>query len=151
MPSGRSDLIFVTASRTSLTARSTGVTSWNWTMVEELPSVTVEVMSFTLPMEATAASTRCVIWVSISVGAAPGWEMVTFAAGKLTSGIWFTSMLMNPAMPRTVSMKNSTSGGTGLRMDQRSEEHTSELQSLRRISYAVFCLKKKIITVHIHN
>src|SRR3546814_5802051 len=31
----------------------------------------------------------------------------------------------------------------------RSEEHTSELQSLMRISYAVFCLKKKKITVHI--
>src|SRR3546814_7865351 len=29
---------------------------------------------------------------------------------------------------------------------QRSEEHTSELQSLMRISYAVFCLKKKSIT-----
>src|SRR3546814_2208070 len=29
---------------------------------------------------------------------------------------------------------------------QRSEEHTSELQSLMRISYAVFCLKKKKIT-----
>src|SRR3546814_1894329 len=28
----------------------------------------------------------------------------------------------------------------------RSEEHTSELQSLMRISYAVFCLKKKIPT-----
>src|SRR3546814_7643093 len=28
----------------------------------------------------------------------------------------------------------------------RSEEHTSELQSLMRISYAVFCLKKKIRT-----
>src|SRR3546814_5886289 len=28
----------------------------------------------------------------------------------------------------------------------RSEEHTSELQSLRRISYAVFCLKKKKTT-----
>src|SRR3546814_8716545 len=27
--------------------------------------------------------------------------------------------------------------------DDRSEEHTSELQSLMRISYAVFCLKKK--------
>src|SRR3546814_10309233 len=27
--------------------------------------------------------------------------------------------------------------------DSRSEEHTSELQSLMRISYAVFCLKKK--------
>src|SRR3546814_7444410 len=43
---------------------------------------------------------------------------------------------------------------------RRSEEHTSELQSLMRISYAVFCLKKKktinttttqlITTTHIH-
>src|SRR3546814_3918241 len=40
----------------------------------------------------------------------------------------------------------------------RSEEHTSELQSLMRISYAVFCLKKKQIiprppphTHHMHN
>src|SRR3546814_7634058 len=31
----------------------------------------------------------------------------------------------------------------------RSEEHTSELQSLMRISYAVFCLKKKNNTKHI--
>src|SRR3546814_10523918 len=30
-----------------------------------------------------------------------------------------------------------------VRIDERSEEHTSELQSLMRISYAVFCLKKK--------
>src|SRR3546814_8371588 len=35
---------------------------------------------------------------------------------------------------------------TRARMDGRSEEHTSELQSLMRISYAVFCLKKKKIT-----
>src|SRR3546814_4532731 len=33
--------------------------------------------------------------------------------------------------------------GRGLRRAPRSEEHTSELQSLMRISYAVFCLKKK--------
>src|SRR3546814_10252145 len=31
---------------------------------------------------------------------------------------------------------------------RRSEEHTSELQSLMRISYAVFCLKKKTIDTH---
>src|SRR3546814_4227771 len=31
-------------------------------------------------------------------------------------------------------------------IDVRSEEHTSELQSLMRISYAVFCLKKKNTT-----
>src|SRR3546814_17631206 len=30
----------------------------------------------------------------------------------------------------------------------RSEEHTSELQSLMRISYAVFCLKKKKAIIH---
>src|SRR3546814_947686 len=37
---------------------------------------------------------------------------------------------------------------------KRSEEHTSELQSLMRISYAVFCLKKKKrndITSHLHH
>src|SRR3546814_10476989 len=33
--------------------------------------------------------------------------------------------------------------GRRLRVHMRSEEHTSELQSLMRISYAVFCLKKK--------
>src|SRR3546814_3841548 len=32
---------------------------------------------------------------------------------------------------------------SGASLDYRSEEHTSELQSLMRISYAVFCLKKK--------
>src|SRR3546814_6447869 len=31
---------------------------------------------------------------------------------------------------------------------RRSEEHTSELQSLMRISYAVFCLKKKQTSIH---
>src|SRR3546814_6755875 len=33
--------------------------------------------------------------------------------------------------------------GHGCGCDHRSEEHTSELQSLMRISYAVFCLKKQ--------
>src|SRR3546814_2172624 len=36
-------------------------------------------------------------------------------------------------------------GGRELYQIMRSEEHTSELQSLMRISYAVFCLKKKTI------
>src|SRR3546814_3983713 len=34
-------------------------------------------------------------------------------------------------------------GGAARHVVPRSEEHTSELQSLMRISYAVFCLKKK--------
>src|SRR3546814_7804638 len=36
------------------------------------------------------------------------------------------------------------------RPDRRSEEHTSELQSLMRISYAVFCLTKKKLTRYIY-
>src|SRR3546814_5940077 len=44
-------------------------------------------------------------------------------------------------------------GGAGIgrcvSTSRRSEEHTSELQSLMRISYAVFCLKKKKHQEHI--
>src|SRR3546814_9751175 len=39
----------------------------------------------------------------------------------------------------------------GLNSGDRSEEHTSELQSLMRISYAVFCLKKKKNNINIEN
>src|SRR3546814_4892216 len=38
---------------------------------------------------------------------------------------------------------DSTVGERASKPQPRSEEHTSELQSLMRISYAVFCLKKK--------
>src|SRR3546814_7489535 len=48
-------------------------------------------------------------------------------------------------------MAGAARAPTGLRRDRRSrlsrsEEHTSELQSLMRSSYAVFCLKKKTTT-----
>src|SRR3546814_3034626 len=45
-----------------------------------------------------------------------------------------------PAMLESVSLSPGERAGVGV---LRSEEHTSELQSLMRISYAVFCLKKK--------
>src|SRR3546814_10074628 len=44
----------------------------------------------------------------------------------------------------------SYDGHAGQRWQSRSEEHTSELQSLMRISYAVFCLKIKKTTNNIH-
>src|SRR3546814_3142153 len=40
---------------------------------------------------------------------------------------------------------------TTAHMNFRSEEHTSELQSLMRISYAVFCLKQKLKHNHLTN
>src|SRR3546814_2716628 len=42
-------------------------------------------------------------------------------------------------------------GAGGATRRGRSEEHTSELQSLMRISYAVFCLKKKKITKNVNS
>src|SRR3546814_7503531 len=57
-----------------------------------------------------------------------------------------------PSAPTAVSCSTATKGvftcprppsTSSPRTPTRSEEHTSELQSLMRISYAVFCLKKK--------
>src|SRR3546814_7964845 len=47
------------------------------------------------------------------------------------------------ALAAQVHRKRACAGISELAVVHRSEEHTSELQSLMRISYAVFCLKKK--------
>src|SRR3546814_3142882 len=71
----------------------------------------------------------------------------------------FTTLLRSPAAGRHRHAGGPPAGATPVRVfrcgpvqasppDQpldRSEEHTSELQSLMRISYAVYCLKKKSI------
>src|SRR3546814_4643983 len=54
-----------------------------------------------------------------------------------TRGMW-----MPPRTRHAVRMIGSVNMRSAF-IDPRSEEHTSELQSLMRISYAVFCLKKK--------
>src|SRR3546814_21138243 len=46
-------------------------------------------------------------------------------------------------VPGPIFRKESDHADASARPSGRSEEHTSELQSLMRISYAVFCLKKK--------
>src|SRR3546814_6509436 len=54
----------------------------------------------------------------------------------------FRSVLPSFDSARTKTPERSRPS-LSLRSTRRSEEHTSELQSLMRISYAVFCLKKK--------
>src|SRR3546814_7426375 len=52
--------------------------------------------------------------------------------------------MRNPLRPlKTAHLMKGTPPAEAMRRSVRSEEHTSELQSLMRISYAVFCLKKK--------
>src|SRR3546814_4535588 len=56
------------------------------------------------------------------------------------------SALDSPARRRgwnSHSRRHGLASAVRKRQSDRSEEHTSELQSLMRISYAVFCLKKK--------
>src|SRR3546814_9470088 len=59
--------------------------------------------------------------------------------------MWVPATATPPSRP--CHQRNAATGGTAPRRPatraRRSEEHTSELQSLMRISYAVFCLKKK--------
>src|SRR3546814_8747856 len=50
-----------------------------------------------------------------------------------------------PACSSRTAARSASSSPRGASASRRSEEHTSELQSLMRISYAVFCLKKKKI------
>src|SRR3546814_6506198 len=56
---------------------------------------------------------------------------------------WISFWSLNKTNPAIAATHAETYGGGRERMEVRSEEHTSELQSLMRISYAVFCLKKK--------
>src|SRR3546814_9785130 len=65
-------------------------------------------------------------------------------------GVWVTWLHLEPKRPHGVGSSQATRSfrqGPACpwpgALHPRSEEHTSELQSLMRISYAVFCLKKK--------
>src|SRR3546814_2828160 len=55
-----------------------------------------------------------------------------------TGGVWTAAAALGEPLRRRLEQ----------RAGMRSEEHTSELQSLMRISYAVFCLKKKKTQTH---
>src|SRR3546814_3985367 len=56
-----------------------------------------------------------------------------------------------PRKDRLVEVDGERDRGAGTNVvGHRSEEHTSELQSLMRISYAVFCLKQKTQIKHAH-
>src|SRR3546814_5446350 len=77
-----------------------------------------------------------------SVGGAP-WDCVKFDTSWARSAISCSAVAVPEIMLAIDQSRNTTV--------LRSEEHTSELQSLMRISYAVFCLKKKNKTKNMKN
>src|SRR3546814_9062320 len=60
---------------------------------------------------------------------------------RLEENLGATTIELTPEDLRDIEVSASK-----ITLQGRSEEHTSELQSLMRISYAVFCLKKKTTT-----
>src|SRR3546814_10796048 len=59
------------------------------------------------------------------------WAQIDALDGKVPESVQIDALQVIWSLQRSMTRQ------------QRSEEHTSELQSLMRISYAVFCLKKK--------
>src|SRR3546814_4134414 len=102
------------------------------------------------------------LWPDVHVGVRHFWALIWFGLmgavlltllGLLTS-VWAEKFDHAAAVTNFVIAPLSLLSGTFYSIDNlhgtfrlishlRSEEHTSELQSLMRISYAVFCLKKK--------
>src|SRR3546814_4198605 len=81
------------------------------------------------------------------VVAANGFDVFSHACESLTA----RPFTQRPA-PKDSTLRPLSQGANPYSdiacLEARSEEHTSELQSLMRISYAVFCLKKKKKIIH---
>src|SRR3546814_1036131 len=80
--------------------------------------------------------------IDVAIGAEAHIAAGAIGAGKIGAGRNADVSIGLDQADRSVAAIGSDRGRSG-RRDRRSEEHTSELQSLMRISYAVFCLKKK--------
>src|SRR3546814_5790798 len=77
--------------------------------------------------------------VSVALGADARWEEQSESIGELDTAGVFGTPIFNDPLEGGFNVKEAFVEA----LVPRSEEHTSELQSLMRISYAVFCLKKK--------
>src|SRR3546814_6956069 len=87
-----------------------------------------------------------VLVVSDGVLPLPG-EMLGHNADPAVRTAWLNDCFLPPdVLDWALNVVVARSGARTILIDARSEEPTSELQSLLRISYAVFCLTKKTTT-----
>src|SRR3546814_6867385 len=97
-------------------------------------------MAVHLPLSAEAQAEARVLMLSANniLSPANGRPLVTPTQDMVIGAFYLTSL-----MDGEKGEGRAFGDVESIRAAYRSEEHTSELQSLMRISYAVFCLKKK--------
>src|SRR3546814_2889416 len=81
-------------------------------------------------------------WLNTALGTSSWSGLTGLPLNSVSAKAWPSASATGVSWIRSVTSPIAQIDGTDER-DHRSEEHTSELQSLMRISYAVFCLKKK--------
>src|SRR3546814_1124741 len=84
--------------------------------------------------------------VSSVIRASPGSFQVTWIERRYQDGALVDTTHWSAILTVVIQQPGTADGLRKNPLGIRSEEHTSELQSLMRISYAVFCLKKKKTT-----
>src|SRR3546814_1370340 len=107
-----------------------------WLLPEQLP-IAARITVFSL---ALAGGVYLSVWHGRRVLALTRESRVSDAMLPIVLGLFFIAYLA--FMVLATSLEANLSLNTRYAFPIRSEEHTSELQSLMRISYAVFCLKK---------
>src|SRR3546814_7548749 len=95
-----------------------------------------EILGYTMPGFATGAASKDQAWRLMTALGIAGEEIdIRPAANQMLAD-------MDHPFARGETLYDTTFENVQAGLRTRSEEHTSELQSLMRISYAVFCLKK---------
>src|SRR3546814_6378708 len=99
-----------------------------------------------------APARHCIVWTRHHL-TVDGWSLgiildEVFALYKALQAGHDHGLLPASAFRAYADWEKARDGNHARSHWQRSEEHTSELQSLMRISYAVFCLKKKNNEIH---
>src|SRR3546814_8344600 len=133
-----SDLILFTAFEDLLTARIEGaIASGSY----ELGLETLQAESFTIVNRTT---------IYTHPGTTAETRLLTIERKDRNRPLTLDGALAHLGDGEAALLVNAQSGRAAVQIP-RSEEHTSELQSLMRISYAVFCLKKKQKTHNNHH
>src|SRR3546814_5069639 len=102
-------------------------------------------------LKCAICSRKCTSWSRMGPSAPIVSELRSLGAGAPVLIVDLTPcFLSDVAMVSSPLHEFTIDSGWTLLRTGRSEEHTSELQSLMRISYDVFCLKKKTLTTSNH-